>query len=136
MKKVMKIRIPGVQFKDFSLIKQKTRPRTDYEWIGKNISSTKTTTKIHFNDNQKVIIISTTQLPRNWGKTENLLENMNGKMIDENWIKMQYLLQMVKNTSGRRGIAPVGINGATVVGRGSSAARGHVQNSFFESHGD
>ena len=26
-----------VQFKEFSLTKQKTRPRTDYEWIGKTI---------------------------------------------------------------------------------------------------
>ena len=26
-----------VQFKDFSLTKQKTRPRTDYEGIGKTI---------------------------------------------------------------------------------------------------
>ena len=26
---------PDVQFKEFSLTKQKTRPRTDYEWIGK-----------------------------------------------------------------------------------------------------
>ena len=29
---------PDVQFKEFSLTKQKTRPRTDYEWIGKTIS--------------------------------------------------------------------------------------------------
>ena len=29
---------PDVQFKEFSLAKQKTRPRTDYEWIGKNQS--------------------------------------------------------------------------------------------------
>ena len=29
---------PDTQFKEFSLTKQKTRPRTDYEWIGKNIS--------------------------------------------------------------------------------------------------
>ena len=28
---------PGVQFKEFSLTNQKTRPRTDYEWIGKTI---------------------------------------------------------------------------------------------------
>ena len=28
---------PDVQFKEFSLTKQKTRPRTDYEWICKNI---------------------------------------------------------------------------------------------------
>ena len=28
---------PDVQFKEFSLTKQKTRPRTDYEWIGKTI---------------------------------------------------------------------------------------------------
>ena len=28
---------PDVQFKEFSLTKQKTRPRTDYEWIGKII---------------------------------------------------------------------------------------------------
>ena len=28
---------PDVQFKKFSLTKQKTRPRTDYEWIGKTI---------------------------------------------------------------------------------------------------
>ena len=27
---------PDVQFKEFSLTKQKTRPRMDYEWIGKN----------------------------------------------------------------------------------------------------
>ena len=26
---------PDVQFKEFSMTKQKTRPRTDYEWIGK-----------------------------------------------------------------------------------------------------
>ena len=26
---------PDAQFKEFSLTKQKTRPRTDYEWIGK-----------------------------------------------------------------------------------------------------
>ena len=25
---------PDVQFKEFSLTEQKTRPRTDYEWIG------------------------------------------------------------------------------------------------------
>ena len=30
-------RSPDVQFKEFSLTKQKTRPRTDYEWIGKTI---------------------------------------------------------------------------------------------------
>ena len=28
---------PNVQFKEFSLTKQKTRPRTDYEWIWKTI---------------------------------------------------------------------------------------------------
>ena len=28
---------PDVQFKEFSLTKQKTRPRTDYEWIGNTI---------------------------------------------------------------------------------------------------
>ena len=28
---------PDVQFKEFSLTKQKTRPRTDYEMIGKTI---------------------------------------------------------------------------------------------------
>ena len=28
---------PDVQFKKFSLSKQKARPRTDYEWIGKTI---------------------------------------------------------------------------------------------------
>ena len=28
---------PNVQFKEYSLTKQKTRPRTDYEWIGKTI---------------------------------------------------------------------------------------------------
>ena len=28
---------PGVQFKEFSLTKLKTRPETDYEWIEKNI---------------------------------------------------------------------------------------------------
>ena len=28
---------PDVQFKEFSLTKQKTRPRTDYEWFGKTI---------------------------------------------------------------------------------------------------
>ena len=28
---------PDVQFKEFSLTKQKTRPRTDYEWIAKTI---------------------------------------------------------------------------------------------------
>ena len=28
---------PDVQFKEFSLTKQKTRPKTDYEWIGKTI---------------------------------------------------------------------------------------------------
>ena len=28
---------PDVQLKEFSLIKQKTRPRTDYEWIVKTI---------------------------------------------------------------------------------------------------
>ena len=28
---------PDVQFKEFSLTKQKTRPRTDYELIGKTI---------------------------------------------------------------------------------------------------
>ena len=28
---------PDVQFKEFSLTKQKTRPRMDYEWIGKTI---------------------------------------------------------------------------------------------------
>ena len=28
---------PDVQFKEFSLTKQKTRPRKDYEWIGKTI---------------------------------------------------------------------------------------------------
>ena len=28
---------PDVQFKKFSLTTQKTRPRTDYEWIGKTI---------------------------------------------------------------------------------------------------
>ena len=28
---------PDVQIKEFSLTKQKTRPRTDYEWIGKTI---------------------------------------------------------------------------------------------------
>ena len=28
---------PDVQFKEFSLTKQKNRPRTDYEWIGKTI---------------------------------------------------------------------------------------------------
>ena len=27
---------PDTQFKEFSLTKQKTRPRTDYEWIGEN----------------------------------------------------------------------------------------------------
>ena len=26
---------PDVQFKEFSLTKQETRPKTDYEWIGK-----------------------------------------------------------------------------------------------------
>ena len=29
---------PEVQFKEFSMTKQKTRPRTDYELIGKTIS--------------------------------------------------------------------------------------------------
>ena len=29
--------IPDVQFKEFSLTKQKSRPRTDYEWIEKTI---------------------------------------------------------------------------------------------------
>ena len=29
---------PAVQFKEFSLTKQKTRPRSDYEWVGKTIS--------------------------------------------------------------------------------------------------
>ena len=29
---------PDTQFKEFSLTKQKTRPGTDYEWIGKTIS--------------------------------------------------------------------------------------------------
>ena len=28
---------PGVQFKEFSLTKQKTRPGMNYEWIGKTI---------------------------------------------------------------------------------------------------
>ena len=28
---------PDVQFKEFSLTKQNTRPRTDYEWIGETI---------------------------------------------------------------------------------------------------
>ena len=28
---------PDVQFREFSLTKQKTRPRTDHEWIGKTI---------------------------------------------------------------------------------------------------
>ena len=28
---------PDVQFKEFSLTKPKTRPKTDYEWIGKTI---------------------------------------------------------------------------------------------------
>ena len=28
---------PDVQFKEFSLTKQKTRPRTDYKWIEKTI---------------------------------------------------------------------------------------------------
>ena len=28
---------PDAQFKEFSLTKQKTRPKTDYEWIGKTI---------------------------------------------------------------------------------------------------
>ena len=28
---------PDAQFKEFPLTKQKTRPRTDYEWIGKTI---------------------------------------------------------------------------------------------------
>ena len=28
---------PEVQFKEFSLTKQQTRPGTDYEWIGKTI---------------------------------------------------------------------------------------------------
>ena len=28
---------PDVQFKEFSLTKEKTRPRTEYEWIGKTI---------------------------------------------------------------------------------------------------
>ena len=28
---------PDVQFKEISLTKQKTRSRTDYEWIGKTI---------------------------------------------------------------------------------------------------
>ena len=28
---------PDVQFKELSLTKHKTRPRTDYEWIGKTI---------------------------------------------------------------------------------------------------
>ena len=28
---------PDVQFKEFSLTEQKTRPRTDYKWIGKTI---------------------------------------------------------------------------------------------------
>ena len=28
---------PDVQFKEFSLTKQKPRPRTDYKWIGKTI---------------------------------------------------------------------------------------------------
>ena len=28
---------PDAQFKDFSLTKQKTTPRTDYEWIEKTI---------------------------------------------------------------------------------------------------
>ena len=28
---------PDVQFKEFSLTKQETRPRTDYEWIVKTI---------------------------------------------------------------------------------------------------
>ena len=29
---------PEAQFKEFSLTKQKTRPRTDYKWIGETIS--------------------------------------------------------------------------------------------------
>ena len=28
---------PDVKFKEYSLTKQKTRPRTDYEWFGKTI---------------------------------------------------------------------------------------------------
>ena len=28
---------PDVQFKEFLLTKQKTRPRSDYEWIGETI---------------------------------------------------------------------------------------------------
>ena len=28
---------PDVQFKEFSLTEQNTRPRTDFEWIGKAI---------------------------------------------------------------------------------------------------
>ena len=28
---------PDVQFKEFSLTKQKTRPRTDFEWFEKTI---------------------------------------------------------------------------------------------------
>ena len=36
MKKKHSRTSPDVQFKEFSLTKQKTRPRTDYEWIAKN----------------------------------------------------------------------------------------------------
>ena len=36
---------PDVQFKEFSLTKQKTRPRMDYEWIGKTISKKRLKTK-------------------------------------------------------------------------------------------
>ena len=37
LKKKLSRTSPDVQFKKFSLTKQNTKPRTDYEWIGKII---------------------------------------------------------------------------------------------------
>ena len=45
---------PDVQFKEFSLTKQKTRPKMNYEWIGKTISKKSPIQKIEKTANIKV----------------------------------------------------------------------------------
>ena len=42
---------PDVQFKELSLTKQKTRPRTHYEWIGKTIQKKNRIQKIEKTEN-------------------------------------------------------------------------------------
>ena len=53
-----------VQFKEFSLTKQKTRPRMDYEWIGKTIQKKSDPKKKRKNSKIKVKLPHVNKKPR------------------------------------------------------------------------